>query len=395
MTLTLIEILFSLAPEFLEEAWSRLKNFKLGRMRRFFSGLACFALFAWLATAASPPHAAPQGQPLPNPLQSINEECTAFAFAPDGRIVFSVRRVFPKHKVLMQRDDIWMASAASKKRRIVDGEKLITGPDDFSYTVRALRWSPDGTRLTAELETRTMVNDQGETREGVAALLLDDGGREIKISGGDSIIPNAENAAWLDDGATVVYLLEAIKPRLLFTINTVRPVAGRGGPLVANAFYSAAAWDAQRHMGVGIELDELLAYAPKVVLLDLIKQVRRVLVEIEGFAGGLTISPSGEKMAYFRDGEILEIREISKPEKATRVRVPFGNYQWSRDERRILIKRGPERRSDSLVWVRLADSDFAPILHELTFRDFMISPDGRRVGVMIPGKGNIVVYPLE
>src|SRR5713101_1526216 len=114
MTMTLIEILFSLAPEFLEEAWSRLKNFKLGRMRRFFSGLACFALFAWLATAASPPHTAAQGQPLPNPLQSINEECTAFAFAPDGRIVFSVRRVFPKHKVLMQRDDIWMASAASR-----------------------------------------------------------------------------------------------------------------------------------------------------------------------------------------------------------------------------------------------------------------------------------------
>jgi dipeptidyl aminopeptidase/acylaminoacyl peptidase len=367
--------------------------------RRIFLFLLA-ALLASVAAAIVHPRqslalAPAQEQPLPNAILSINEDCTAFSFAPDGRIIYSVRRMVNRRQYQMQRDDIWIAAADGKRRRIVDGEKLIQGAAPFSYTVRSLRWSPDGTRLTAELATSVVTNEQGDTRDTTATLLLEDSGKEIRIAGADSIIPNGENASWLDDEVTVVYLLEAVKPRLLFAVGSVRPVAGRGGQLFENALFSAAAWDPRHHLAVAVERDAKFLDPPKLVLLDLIKQTKRDLVKIEGFAGGLTLSPSGDKLAYFRDAENLEVREISKPDQSAKVHVPFGTYQWSRDERRILIKRGPERRSDSLAWVSLADSKTTPILHELTFRDFAISPDGKSLAVMIPGKRNIVVYPLE
>jgi len=72
------------------------------------------------------------------------------------------------------------------------------------------------------------------------------------------------------------------------------------------------------------------------------------------------------------------------------------------------VKRGPALRSGGLVWVALpplvtvaagtvpATAEVVPqsILHELEFRQFDISPDGRFLGVVEPGKRNLIVYPV-
>src|SRR5207245_1769021 len=78
-----------------------------------------------------------------------------------------------------------------------------------------------------------------------------------------------------------------------------------------------------------------------------------LLAVLEGFLGGLSISPSGSKVAYFRDHGLLEIRDISAPNSVARVRIGYGSYQWEPDERRILVKRGLDRRSGDLAWVSL------------------------------------------
>jgi hypothetical protein len=36
-----------------------------------------------------------------------------------------------------------------------------------------------------------------------------------------------------------------------------------------------------------------------------------------------------------------------------------------------------------------------PLLHDLTFRDFQIAPDGREVAVMRPGKQDVLIYPWK
>src|ERR1700676_4512007 len=143
-----------------------------------------------------------------NPTFKIDEDISRFAYSGGGRIAYATRHVFSVKKIQLQRDDIWIAETDGKKRRILLGEKFVRGTGPFSYTVRGLRWSPDSSKLAIDLGTSKMINDDGDTREGVMTLLLDDSGREITIPGADSVIPGATNAAWMTDAASVVYLAE-------------------------------------------------------------------------------------------------------------------------------------------------------------------------------------------
>ncbi len=292
----------------------------------------------------------------------------------------------------------------------MNGEKLVRGNAPFSYAIQSLRWSPDGALLTAEMLTTQMINERGDTQDGVLTLLLNQDGKEIRISGADSVIPEGVNATWLADGVTVAYLAEAVKPKLLYSINTVRPVAGRGGAIFTDRTFAAAAWDAKQNAAVAIERDRSLVGQPRLVWLDLLKETRRELATLDGYTGGLSVSPSGTKVAYFRESSVLEIREIAAPERFARVRTTFGIYQWAGDERRILLKRALERKSGDLVWIAVpplevprektsgglppADVAPQPALHGLTFRDFELSPDGRSLAVIQPGKRSLLVYPL-
>src|SRR5216683_3020106 len=129
-----------------------------------------------------------------NPVFKIDEDISRFTYSGSGRIAYATRHVYSVKKIQLQRDDIWIAEPDGKKRRILLGEKFVRGTGPFSYTVRGLRWSPDGSKLTVEMGTSEMINDEGETREGVMTLLLDDTGREIIIPGADSVIRGAMNA---------------------------------------------------------------------------------------------------------------------------------------------------------------------------------------------------------
>src|SRR6266849_9399022 len=156
------------------------------------------------------------------------------------------------------------------------------------HTMSTRDWSSDVcssdlTRLTVEMLTSEMIDPRGDTREGQLTLLLDDTGREIRIAGADSVIPEATNAAWLADGVTVVYLQEAVKPKLLYSIHTVRPVAGRGGALFADHVFAAAAWNAKQNIGVAIERERSLSGPPRLVALDLLKEMHRDLATLDGF----------------------------------------------------------------------------------------------------------------
>jgi len=62
-------------------------------------------------------------QSLDKPSTTIDEDITSFAFAPDGRIVYSVRRMYRNKRYDMQRDDIWIAdSGGGRRKRIFQGE---------------------------------------------------------------------------------------------------------------------------------------------------------------------------------------------------------------------------------------------------------------------------------
>jgi len=142
--------------------------------------------------------------------------------------------------------------------------------------------------------------------------------------------------------------------------------------------------------------------------MDPAKNASRDLSTLDGYAGGLTISPSGKLVAYWVDNEKLELRDVNSPDRVARARIALGTLAWSGDEARVLVKRGATARSGDLVWVELpalavveagaspktAEVTSQPILHDLEFRQFDISPDGKLLAVVEPGKRNLLVYSL-
>jgi hypothetical protein len=147
---------------------------------------------------------------------------------------------------------------------------------------------------------------------------------------------------------------------------------------------------------------------PRLQRLELLAQDDKEIATLDGYEGGLSVSPSGEKVAYFIDREILEVRSLADPDHFVRLRVGLGVIRWAPDENRILLKRAVERKSGDIVWIAvppllaqtpgkevpIVTPTPQPILHGLTFRDFAISPDGRLLGVVLPGKRNLEIFPL-
>jgi len=350
-----------------------------------------------------------RSQNLDKPLQSIDEEVTAFAYAPDGRIVYSVyRKVKTKVYDALEHDDIWLQDANGKRRRLLEGQKYTRGAQSFSYLIDSFRWSPNGHLILAQLLTTTVLDDAGKTEDSFQTLLFDDSGKEIHINKGDSVIPDAVDAFFLPDNVTINFLSESVKPRLLFSLKSTRiDIGPLQSPHDGRTFRGVSPLPGTVSI-VAVEQDRAMNGPNRLQRLDLFTDNDKELATLEGYEGGLSVSPSGKKVAYFIDKEILEIRDLTSPNRVARLRIGLGVFRWSPDESRILLKRSLEKKSGDLVWIDLPPLVPIPanheipisqptpisILHGLSFRDFAISPDGRSLAVVITGKRNLLVFPL-
>lgn len=365
-----------------------------------------FVLLFFFLSCFSVPRA--QAQDLDKPLQNIDDEITAFSFAPDGRVVYSVRRTIKTKKYDLQHDDIWLMEAIGKRRRLLQGDKFKVGSEPFSYTVDAFHWSPNGREILAQLFTTSVVDESGRTQDAIMTLAVEDSGKEIHFGKGENTIEDCFNATWLQDNSTIIYLTEAIKPRILFSFRYFNIATGPAGP----AFEGRTFLDSDRIPGtnaaIAVERDRAMSGPPRLQRLELLAQDATEVATLDGYQGGLSVSPSGTKVAYFIDREILEVRDIAAPDHFVRLRVGLGVFHWAPDEQRILLKRAIERKSADIVWIAIPPLPEQqpgkevpiivptpqPILHGITFREFSISPDGRFLGVVLPGKRNLEIFPL-
>jgi hypothetical protein len=349
-----------------------------------------------------------KAQNLDKPLQSIDEEITAFAYAPDGRIVYSVYRKLKTKAYDLEHDDIWLQEPNGKRRRLLEGQKFNRGNQPFSYIANSFRWSPNGRLILAEFLTTTVVDDSGRAEDSFMTLVLEDSGKELRVAGGDSVIPGAANPFWLPDNSGIVYLAEELKPHLLFSIKSKLLSTGTVPSPHAGRTFRDVAWLQSKYLAVAVEQNHSLTGPPRLQRLDLFSDENKELATLDGYEGGLSVSPSGKKVAYFIDKEILEVRDVASPDHLARLRIGLGVFRWSPDESRILLKRSLEKKSGDLVWIPLpplavstagqeipvSQPQPSSILHGLSFRDFAISPDGRSLAVVITGKRNLLVFPL-
>ena len=348
-----------------------------------------------------------RAQQLDKPLQTIDEEITAFAFAPDGRVAYAVNRGFKTKKYDLEHDDLWILESNGKRKRILQGDKFIRGEQPFTYAVEAFRWSPNGRLLLAQFFTATL-DETGRAEDSTNTLVLEDNGKEIRPGGTDSFVRNASNAAWLLDGATFVYLAEVTKPKVLFSFKQSSVTNGPGGNVFEGRTFLDAEQIPRSNTFIAIERDRALTGPPRLQELDMTTQEDRELATLDGYEGGLRLSPSGGKALYFVDKEILEIRDLKNPTLIARLRVGLGVPQWSPDESHIFLKRAVEKKSGDLVVfavpklaaipagkeVPVVQPDAQPLLHAVTIREFAISPDGRFLAIIPPGKRNLLIFPF-
>lgn len=366
----------------------------------------CALICVFFGCCAIPPT---HGQDLDRPAQTIDEEITAFAFAPDGRIVYAVRRPYKTKKYDLEHDDIWIQDVAGKKRRLLQGDRFTRGERPFTYAVDSFRWSPNGKIMLAQFFTTTLLDDSGKTQDATATLVLEDSGKEVKLGGSDSFINPGGNAQFVADNLTIVYSTPAVKvPQTLYSFHFTNAATGPAGNCFEGRTFIDSDPIPRTNSAIAIERDRAQTGPPRLQHLDLLAQEDRELATLDGYAGGLAVSPHGNKVAYFIDNEVLEIRDLAEPAYFIRVRVGLGMVRWSPDETQILVKRAPEKKSGDIVAITLPalirpiagqqipvlEPTLNPVLHALAFRDFAISPDGKYLAVVPPGKRNLQLFPF-
>jgi len=183
----------------------------------------------------------------------------------------------------------------------------------------------------------------------------------------------------------------------------------RARPVFEGRTFLDTAWFPRMSVALAVERDRNMSGPPRLQRLNITLESDQELATLESFNGGLSISPSGKLCAYYIDNEVLEVRDLTAPNRVARVRIGLGVYQWAPGEDRILLKRSPERKSGELVWIDLpplaavpAGQTAAivqptpmPLFHNLAFREFAISADGRFLALVAPGKHNLQVFPLS
>jgi hypothetical protein len=342
------------------------------------------------------------------PLQTIDEDISSFAFGTEGRIVYAVRRNVKTKLYDLQHDDVWLLDSNGKKRKLLQGDKFKFGSTPFSYAVDSFRWSPNGRLILARLFVTTVVDESGKTQDSYMTVVLDENGKEVKINGGDNVIRDSANAFWLKDNATIVYMTEAVKPRALYSFHYINVTTGPAGAAFEGRTFMDADTIAGSNVAVAVEQDRAQTGPPRLMRLDLLAQDDKELATLQDFGGGLAVSPSGKKVAYYIDKEVLEIRDVNAPHRVARVRAGLGVFHWAPDEGRVLLKRAVEKKTGELVWIDIpelsevadgteiavAESSGRGILREIGFRDFGISGDGKLLGVIAVGKHGLSVFSL-
>ncbi len=350
------------------------------------------------------------------PIRTADADCSQFAIAPDNTIAYSVPHMKHFEKMMLERDELWLMSPNGKFKQIIDPDKFMPVPPPATYTIQSISWSPDSQRLSLAMLSKTFPytpkvkgkkrgqlddDDIDNTYDdnsapavtaagGNVIALLDTDGHEIKVAGSKTrFIQGALSGAWLADGKTFVYENGSGQ------IVRLTPDTGKSSTLYDEKRFEAIGWDAPRNRAFAV--GEGLTGQLTLFQLGLLDETVTELTRIDKIKDGtpLTVSSTGDAVGFFADGDTIETIKLTNPSKPIHVRTGPGRFEFDHDSRRILIKRGLPKESSDLVWVRLDDGNFSPILHDLIYRDFHIAPDGKSLGVINVGRGVLKVYALE
>jgi hypothetical protein len=252
----------------------------------------------------------------------IDDDCQAFDIAPDNSIVYAVSHIKGVKRLVIERDDVWVASGPGKTRKILEANTFMPMPPPEGFRVDSLEWSPDSQRIAMNITLQEPPPDwnasqkkKGDLEEdenappltgvggGRVLVLLDADGHEIKVAGSKTrFIEGAVSGTWLADGKSVAYLTGGPP----YTMYRVNPSDGQITPLYAGHTFSEVVWDAKRNRAFAVTDNLSITRHLAIVQLDLLREGIREISDIDNYQGGLSLSPSGAKIGYFEDGDTID-----------------------------------------------------------------------------------------
>jgi hypothetical protein len=216
----------------------------------------------------------------------------------------------------------------------------------------------------------------------------------------------ARNPLWLRDNQTLAYLTNEDTPQDLFAMQYLNISTGPAGKAFEGRTFQGASRISGSNSAIAVERSTHFDGPARLQRLDLLSQDDKEVATLDAYAGGILVSPSGTRVAYFLDKEVLEIRDLTAPVRTARMRIGLGVLQWSADESQIYLKRTLEKKSADLVTFRVPELRAYPphseipvlepeprmLLHGLTIREYSLSPDGRFLAIVLPGKRNLQIF---
>src|ERR1700682_3022866 len=159
--------------------------------------------------------------------------------------------------------------------------------------------------MLQRLFVTSVLDLSGKTQDSFMTAVLDENGKEVRINGGKNVIRDSADAFWLKDNVTVVHMTEAVKPRALYSFQYTNLKTGPAGAAFEGRTFLDAEEIAGTNVAIGGEQDHAQSGPPRLQHLDLLAQDDTEMATLQSFAGGLSISPSGKKVAYYIDREVL------------------------------------------------------------------------------------------
>jgi len=124
-----------------------------------------------------------------------------------------------------------------------------------------------------------------------------------------------------------------MKPHVLFSLKFTRAATGPLPSFYEGRTFHEVAWFPGANSAIAVEQDHNLTGPSRLQQLDLRSDDAKELATLDSYEGGISVSPSGKKAAYFLDKEILELRDLTSPNRAARLRI--GPRRLSLGARRI------------------------------------------------------------
>jgi len=141
---------------------------------------------------------------------------------------------------------------------------------------------------------------------------------------------------------------------VLFSYKFANVRTGPAGPAFEGRTFVAPFPFRHSNSAIGIEREKSLSGPPRLQRLELLAQDDKELATLDGYETRSFRFASGKRVAYFIDKEVLEVRDLEKPNRLARVRHRTRRRAMVRRRILLLVKRSPERKSRfELVWIQL------------------------------------------